>query len=161
VVLFETQFRRLFRVLDRLSGDPELAADLAQEAFVRLHQRGTLPDDPPAWLISVAMNLFRNERSSVGRRHRLLGGGRGARVQADPAISPLEAVESEEARLRVRQVVAALPERDQRLLLLRAEGYSYREIASALSLNEASVGTLLARAQRAFRVSYEERIHAG
>jgi RNA polymerase sigma-70 factor (ECF subfamily) len=161
VVLFETQFRRLYRVLDRLSGDPELAADLAQEAFVRLHQRGTLPDDPPAWLISVAMNLFRNERSSVSRRHRLLGGGRGARVQADPAISPLEAVESEEARLRVRQVVAALPERDQRLLLLRAEGYSYREIASALSLNAASVGTLLARAQRAFRVSYEERIHAG
>lgn len=161
MVLFETQFRRLYRVLDRLSGDPELAADLAQEAFVRLHQRGTLPDDPPAWLISVAMNLFRNERSSVSRRHRLLGGERGARVQADPAISPLEAVESEEARLRVRQVVDALPERDRRLLLLRAEGYSYREIASALALNEASVGTLLARAQRAFRESYAERVHAG
>lgn len=161
MVLFESQFRRVYRVLDRLSGDPELAADLAQESFVRLHQRGTLPDDPPAWLISVAMNLFRNERSSVTRRRRLLSVERGARVLADPAASPLEAAESEEARLRVRQVVDRLPERDQRMLLLRAEGYSYREIAAALGLNEASVGTLLARAQRAFRESYEERVHAG
>jgi DNA-directed RNA polymerase specialized sigma24 family protein len=39
-------------------------------------------------------------------------------------------------------------------LLLRAEGYSYRDIATALDLNEASVGTLLARAVRAFRESY-------
>lgn len=42
------------------------------------------------------------------------------------------------------------------MLLLRAEGYSYRDIASALELNEASVGTLLARAVRAFRAAWEE-----
>jgi len=42
------------------------------------------------------------------------------------------------------------------MLLLRAEGYSYREIASALQLNEPSVGTLLARAKRAFREAYEK-----
>jgi RNA polymerase sigma-70 factor (ECF subfamily) len=49
-----------------------------------------------------------------------------------------------------------LPERDRKLLLLQAEGFSYRDIASALGLNEASVGTFLARARRAFRTAYEE-----
>jgi DNA-directed RNA polymerase specialized sigma24 family protein len=35
-----------------------------------------------------------------------------------------------------------------------AEGYSYRDIAAALDLRETSVGTLLARAKRAFRENY-------
>jgi RNA polymerase sigma-70 factor (ECF subfamily) len=56
----------------------------------------------------------------------------------------------------VRRALDRLPEREQRLLLLQAEGYSYREIAEALELNEASVGVLLARARRAFRKTYEE-----
>jgi DNA-directed RNA polymerase specialized sigma24 family protein len=47
-----------------------------------------------------------------------------------------------------------LPLRERELLLLRAEGYSYRDIASALELNETSVGTLLARARRRFEEAY-------
>ena len=45
VGLFQAHFHRLYRYLDRLSGEPELAADLAQEAFVRLYRRGSLPED--------------------------------------------------------------------------------------------------------------------
>ncbi len=155
VELFNAHFHRLFRYLDRLSGDPELAADLAQEAFVRLYRRGSLPDSPPAWLITVAMNLFRNARSQASRRLRLLTSARGEAVLADPAPSPAEATEVDDARQRVRTAIDRLPEREQRLLLLRAEGYSYRDMATVLDLNEASVGTLLARAKRAFRDLYE------
>jgi len=39
-----------------------------------------------------------------------------------------------------------LPERDRLLLLLRAQGLSYREIADAARIRPASVGRLLARA---------------
>ena len=46
------------------------------------------------------------------------------------------------------------------MLLLRAEGYGYRELAAALDLNESSMGTLLARAKRAFREAYEGSAHA-
>jgi DNA-directed RNA polymerase specialized sigma24 family protein len=46
---FEQHYRRLYRYLDRLTGDPEQAADLAQETFVRLYQRGSMPDDTAAW----------------------------------------------------------------------------------------------------------------
>ena len=58
--LFEREFPHLFRYLDRLSGEPDLAADLVQEAFVRLNDRGEMPDRPALWLVTVALNLFRN-----------------------------------------------------------------------------------------------------
>ena len=155
VALFNAHFPRLFRYLDRLSGEPDLAADLAQEAFVRLHQRGSSPDAPAAWLITVAINLFRNARSKRARRLRLLTSDRGAAVLADPPPAPSQGAEESETRDRVRAALDRLDERERQLLLLRAEGYSYRDLAAALDLNEASVGTLLARAKRAFREVFE------
>lgn len=132
VALFQVHFPRLYRYLDRLSGEPDLAADVAQKAFLRLFRRGSLPDAPEAWLISAAMNLFRNEKSG---RHAVLTG---------------------ESPRRVRAAINGMPERERQLLLLRAEGYSYRDMAAALDLNEASIGTLLARSRSAFRECYED-----
>ena len=160
VALFDAHFQRLFRFLDRLSGEPELAADLAQETFVKLYRRGALPDAPEAWLISVAMNLFRNVKASRSRRQRLLTISRGAGAHSDPPPPPDAGTERAEERRRVRSVLDGMTERERSLLLLRAEGYSYRDIAAALQLNEASVGVLLARAKRAFRESYEDAFDA-
>jgi RNA polymerase sigma-70 factor (ECF subfamily) len=158
--LFEQHFDRVFRVLNRLSGEPELAADVAQEAFVRLYQRGSLPDAPEAWLVAVAMNLFRNEKSKRSRRLRLLTPEQGERAHADAPAAPDDRAAAEETRRLVRRALDGLPERDVRVLLLQAEGYGYRDIASALGLNEASVGVFLARARRAFRKAYEDSSHA-
>ena len=154
VRLFRAHHARLFRYLQRLSGDPELAADLTQESFVRLYRRGAMPDTPEAWLISVAMNLFRNARSTGSRRQRLLTLERAREVHSDPAPTPEQSVGAEESRRRVRAALERVPERQRRMLLLQAEGYGYRDIAAALALHEASVGTLLARARRAFLAAY-------
>jgi RNA polymerase sigma-70 factor, ECF subfamily len=153
--IFEAEYHRLFRYLDRVSGDPDLAADLVQEAFIRLYRRGAMPDHPGVWLITVALNLFRNVRSTAARRSRLLTT---AWTRASPGAEqsmPAQFQESGESE-RVRLVLGRLSQRDQQMLLLRAEGYRYHEIAAALSLNESSIGTLLARAKRAFRDAYEE-----
>lgn len=154
-LLFQTEFPRLFRYLDRLSGEPDLAADLAQEAFVRLNRRGAMPDRPELWLITVALNLFRNVKSTRSRRRRLLTIARAESVLADPPPTPALVHDAAESSAQVRRAMGRLPEREQQLLLLRAEGFSYRDIAAALDLNEPSIGTLLARAKRAFRVAYE------
>lgn len=155
VALFEVHHRRLFRYLHRLTGDRELASDLAQEAFVRLYQRDGMPNAPEAWLVSVALNLFRNESTTRRRRGRLLTPTRGEAAHSDRALPADQQVIHDESAARIRAAVDRMPERERHMLLLRAEGYSYREIAGALEINEASVGVFLARAKEAFRGHFE------
>ena len=158
--LFKEHFDRLFRYLDRLCGDPDLAADVAQETFVKLYERGSLPESPGAWLITVAMNLFRNAHTTRERRSRLLKVVPEAEMFADRPVSPSHATESRELQRRVRRALNEMPERERQMLLLRGEGYSYKDIAEALNLQETSVGVLLARAKRAFLAIYEEKSDA-
>ncbi len=102
------------------------------------------------------MNLLRNAKSAEGTRRRLLTPARAEQVHGDPPPPADQAMAGAEVRQRVRSALDRMPERERRLLLLRAEGYSYRDIAAALELNEASVGVLLARAKQAFRDLYED-----
>jgi len=158
--VFAQEFPRLFRFLDRLSGDPDQASDTAQEAFARLLRRGAMPDSPQAWLFTVALNLLRNTRATRARRRRLLSDSRSRQAHSDPGPPPDRVVGAEETRSQVRGALDRIPARDRDLLLLRAEGLGYREIARTLDLNEASVGTLLARAKKAFLQAYEGEFDA-
>jgi RNA polymerase sigma factor (sigma-70 family) len=153
--LFDAHFHRILRFLHRMTGDADLAADLAQEAFVKLYRRGAVPDSAEAWLITVAMNLFRNASTTASRRRRLLWGRLGRAWQADPPPSPEQEMASRETRACVRAALDRLSERDRGLLLLRAEGYSYRDLGLALDIHEASVGQLLRRARERFREEYD------
>jgi RNA polymerase sigma-70 factor (ECF subfamily) len=119
-----------------------------------------LPDRPQAWLITVALNLFRNSRSMRSRRRRLLTVSRATGVHSDPPPDPSGAPGANAAARQVRSALESLDERERSLLLLRAEGYSYRDIASSLDLTETSIGTLLARARHAFREACGSEIDA-
>lgn len=154
---FDEHFPSLFRYLDRLSGDPDLAADVAQDAFLRLYRRGGLPEDTRSWLVVVARNLFWNARARSRRRRRLLVDDRGRRAMADANPSPAMDLETARRREIVRRALDSLPEREGEMLLLRYEGFRYREIAEMLGMKETSVGTSLARAKRAFRRLIEDR----
>lgn len=147
--IFRSEHARIFAYVQRLCGEPDLAADLVQEAFVRLHRRGSIPESAGAWLVTVATNLLRNVRRRGQRRLDLIA----AEMTPDAAVSPAD-VASAEDRARVRAALQRLAPRDQALLSLLASGYRYREMAAALGLHEASVGTLLARAKRAFVTAY-------
>lgn len=147
--IFETRFGSLTRYLDRLLGDPALASDLAQDTFVRLYRRGSLPDDPPAWLFSVANNLLRNEVAKRNRRRRLLSVETTEGLR-NPHPAPDEVLETKVKAARVREALEALPVRERQLLLLSAEGYRYAEIARILGVAEGSVGTLIRRARSEF-----------
>lgn len=85
------------------------------------------------------------------------GADAGAEGELAPAHqpSPADRADAVERRSRIRAALDRLPERERELLLLRAEGYSYRDLAEILNLNEASVGTLLGRAKRAFQAAWE------
>jgi RNA polymerase sigma-70 factor (ECF subfamily) len=157
---FETLFLRyypqVFRVLFNLVGTREEAEDLAQETFLALlHQPPAGGRDVSllAWLCRVALN--RGYNALRGRRR---AEARFERLAAEPPaqIDPREEALRSEERARVRAAIAELPERQGRLLLLRYAGLSYGEIASTIDVAPGSVGTLLARAERAFVAAYDQ-----
>lgn len=148
--VFHTYHHRVFSYIHRLCGEPDLAADIAQETFVRLYRRGDTPESVVPWLITVATNLLRNARTRTARRLALLATAR-VSEESQPAA---DAVVAGEERAKVRSVLERMSLRDRQLLSLMAGGFTYREMAAACGLNEASVGTMLARAKRAFREHY-------
>jgi RNA polymerase sigma-70 factor (sigma-E family) len=139
---------RLVGLLALYVGDRPVAEDLAQEAFVRLHQhwpRVRAMDSPGGWLTTVAMNLAR----SWWRRHfahqraqrRLASQPEGAAWAAEPADV-----------LTVRAAVAALPERQRAALVLRYyAGLSVAETARQLHCAEGTVKSLTHNAIAALR----------
>lgn len=152
--IFGEEFGSLQRYLTRLTGDPPQAADIAQETFVRLYQRGELPRDPRAWLTAVSNNLVRDEHRRSSRRRSLREANPGL-LHVEPQPGPDEEHALRERRMRVRRALDELPLRYRQALLMRHEGYSYREIGSALDYRMSGVGKLIVRATRAFRSAYE------
>lgn len=157
--LFEQHYPAVYRLLYRLVGDE--ADDLAQEVFLRLYRR-----PPPvaeaqlaAWLYRVASRLGYNALRARQRweqhRDRLGRAGDSAGWQG-AQIAPEAALEQREARDLARAALARLNERQATLLALRADGLSYGELAAALGVAPGSVGTLLARAERAYQRAYQQ-----
>jgi RNA polymerase sigma-70 factor, ECF subfamily len=152
--LFLRHYPMVFGVLYRVAGSHEEADDLAQEVFLKLYRSPLKNGDNVAgWLYRVALNTGYNAlRASFRRSRRESLAG-----QEAPASPPPE----EEAQRRevVRGVQAALlriPGRDARLLILSESGFNYREIAEIVGVAAGSVGTLLARARKAFLAAYED-----
>ena len=140
------------------------AEDLAQETFLRLFRSlpqgnfaggraGDSAHNVRAWLYRVATNLAYNAvRGNRRREQREERASASGPAPQDPSV----VAERSSDCYAVRRVLASLPERQSKLLLLRHAGLSYRELAEALDVAPASVGTLLARAHRAFEAAYRQ-----
>lgn len=145
----------LHRYASRLTGDPDLAEDLVQDAFIRYAKESAVISDK-AWLFRVVSNLALNAGRSASRRRGLLGRARFRQPMGDEEPGPDEAYEKQELRRLVRDALNRLPARDRVLLLMREEGFTHAEIAEAISSTPKSVGTLLARAIRKASFHLEE-----
>jgi RNA polymerase sigma-70 factor (ECF subfamily) len=161
--LFESFYARLARLLYRVTGDTGRAEEIASEAFYRLHRK------PPSsqvnlegWLYRTGLRLALDHLKKEQRRARYESLAAHFRITTGvttitAAIAPDRVVEQSQDRARIRAAITALKPEQVSLILLRGEGLSYAELADALSLNPASVGTLLARAEAAFRKEYVTR----
>jgi len=158
--LFGRLYPKVFGLAYRLLGDRTETEDLLQDAFLKLAHSPVLdrPDEEvAAWLRRVCLNLGSNRvRDRRRARERLERAGRLQIAEDSAEWGPSGAVLRQEARVEVRRVLACLPERQRDCLLLRHSGYAYAEIAATLGIALGSVGVLLARAERAFRETYQE-----
>ncbi|MCL4559031.1 MAG: sigma-70 family RNA polymerase sigma factor [Chloroflexi bacterium] len=158
--IFHSHWPRVYGVLIRLLGDPDEAEDISLEAFLRLHNhlaQSVQMDHVGGWLYRVSSNLGLNALRSKKRR-KLYEDQAAADLMAQESDrpDPLDEVEASETRKQVRKILTSMKPRSAQILVLRASGFTYQEIAETLRVSQASIGSLLSRAQADFEKRYRK-----
>ncbi|MDH5298946.1 MAG: sigma-70 family RNA polymerase sigma factor [Desulfobulbaceae bacterium] len=158
--LVQTHQFRIYNLALNYVKTQEEAKDLAQDIFVTVYRSlPTLRDETKfsAWLYQLAINHCRN------RYRRLQRQGYFSSSSIDDTFAPelvstdnpARELEQKEQDNLVRTVIAAMPETEKEILILRdLQELSYEEISEALGL---PLGTVKSKLNRA-RTSFKNRI---
>jgi RNA polymerase sigma-70 factor (sigma-E family) len=135
--LYRHEQPELVRLAALLVGSPEVAADLVQDCFVRLHPRWDQVDDRRAYLRRSVINACHSHHRRLRRLRRV-------------DLRPAEPVELGARELS--DALAALPHRQRAALVLRFyAGLPDAEIADALDCRPGTVASLVHRGLAALR----------
>ena len=151
----------LLTFLQRMSGDRQRAEDLFQEVCLAVwthrHQY-RYPERFRSWLFGIAWNQCR----AAFRRRRLPTVTLDDQPALDPPAdgpSPAEAAIAEETAALVAQAVAALPEQQRSVVVLRIwNGLPYDEIADILGLRTVTVRSHMMHGLTAMRRHLQPRL---
>jgi len=155
--LFANQYDRVVAIARRVLLDRHMAEDVAQEVFAAFYRNGHAADPTRAarWLhaaaVHTALNILRANRrrfereAGDARAHALLHSA------VNQANNPQTILESREQSAEVRAALKRLSPKYAAVLALRYAGLSYVEIAATLDTGINQVGTILARAEAAFK----------
>jgi len=131
--VYDAHYGRLAGWTNKLVGDPDLAHDLATEAFLRLLRDFGSVDDPRAWLYTVTANLVRDHWRKRGRE--------AAAYQRHEAGRDDFTRDADHAtRLSVRDAVQELPDRLRVVVLLHY--FADLPVATVARQLEKSEGTV-------------------
>ncbi len=143
--LYRVNVGRVYALCLRMAGDPTLAEELAQEAFVRAWQKlGSFRGASAfsTWLHRVTVNVVLGHRRSTARREariRAVGNDLPHDV-AGPEAGTAESIDLERA-------ISSLPDGARTVFILHdVEGFRHREISSLMGI---AVGTSKAQLHRA------------
>lgn len=167
-VLVTDNEKRIYNLCRRLTGNPENAAELTQEAFLNAWRglsRFQGESSFSTWLYRLASNACIDFLRKEKRRQNLsMTVSLDDEEEARQVELPDEryAPERELERTEVRQAVAAglerlTPEHRQVLVMREINGLSYAEIGAVLGLEEGTVKSRIARARNALRKVLTER----
>lgn len=155
----------VYGLVFRLTGDPEEAGDVTQETFLAaLRSIGSFRGeaDLKTWLFRIAINQSRNRFRWWKRRNR------DKTVSLDAAVGDTDTVLADtiagrgetpeenalrrERQHRLCEALKHLPDTyREAVVLCDVEGFSYEEIADALSLNIGTVKSRIARGREELR----------
>jgi len=162
----EADFRAVFlqhhasivRVLVSLLGNGARAEELANDVFLRLYREPALQADGNlgGWLYRTATNRGIDDLRATSRRRQYEEVAGREMDGSTQFAGPLEDVLRQEKSRRVRAVLASIKPAQAQLLILRATGLSYKELAEVLDVRVTGIGTMLNRAEEEFRNRYLE-----
>jgi RNA polymerase sigma-70 factor (ECF subfamily) len=156
LAMFDQHRHRLFSTAHRLTGRRADAEDLTAETFLRAYRALAGFDaarlealQPRAWLSTILVNEWRNQRRTLSRRPAVaVGDPDGAADPGDPVDVEEVAGCREDAR-RLAAMLLELPERQRVAVVLRYLGdLSMAEVAEAMGC---PVGTAKSHLHRGLR----------
>lgn len=151
---FDCFYDRVYGHLVRMLGEPTLAEDLTQDAFLRMHRDIDRLDperDPAPWVFTVATNTVRDYWRS--REHKSQQRRSGLDPEQDLALpdgrlDELTRIEGRESEAAIRKALADLEPTDRQIILLR----SYEDLDSS------TVGEMLGITPEAVRQRHRRAI---
>lgn len=150
--------KRVYAVALRSSGNPEDAADIVQEVFLRAWRsiesfRGD--SGFSTWLFRITMNLcvdHARHKHAQPQTQPIVTDDETERPLPDPAPTPEEHLDNRELGRELAAALEEISEEHRRIVLLRdVSGMSYTEIAEVLEISEGTVKSRLSRARIALR----------
>ncbi len=152
--IMERYQREIMRYLLRVSGNRADAADLFQETWLRAYRaypRLKPESDIRPWLYAIALNLSRNRARDGGRRAKIIVAEHRAVPVANRTDGDRHALNDNDgyAVVHLRQLVAALPQRQREALRLRYfAALDYAAIAIAMSCSQQSARANVSQAMK-------------
>jgi RNA polymerase sigma factor (sigma-70 family) len=154
--------KMLFQKYAKHSGDVE---DILQETLIRVSKqcKSQAPESMIAFMTTIASRLMLDfGRSSYPRRVVLMRGEEvngfpdylltcEAPEESDPAVEMHNDALIETRQRITAEIIAALPARQRELYVMRANGYSQKQIARALAISENTVEHHLSKMHRRIR----------
>ncbi len=146
-MFFAEEHRKVFKALYFVTGNRADAAELMQDAFLKLWERwDTIDniDDPTAYLFRVALN---------GSRMRARSARRAARRVVSPTSS-FDPFDEIDIREDVHQLLLGLaPRQRAALILLDLYGYGSEEAARIMGIRPSTVRALATQGRTVLRTS--------
>ena len=149
-IAYKSNYQRLFRIAAKMLRDSDAARDVVHDVFMAYYfvlDDKKVIKDSKNWLIRCTINkgidFLRKNKKIVSNE------------TVAKSDNTLQTIDGQLDWISISSLISKLDAKDQSLVVLYSEGYSYKEIAEITNMNFNSVGKTLSRILEKLRRDYE------
>ena len=149
-IAYKSNYQRLFRIAAKMLRDSDAARDVVHDVFMAYYfvlDDKKVIKDAKNWLIRCTINkgidFLRKNKKIVSNE------------TVAKSDNTLQTIDGQLDWISISSLISKLDAKDQSLVVLYSEGYSYKEIAEITNMNFNSVGKTLSRILEKLRRDYE------
>jgi len=147
---YRLYYQRLLRIALKMLRDADAARDVVHDVFVAYYfnsENKKVINDAKNWLIRCTIN----KGVDFLRKNKNLTSDETALTHNES----LQTIDNQNELISLSSLISKLDVKDQSMVVLYSEGYSYKEIAEIIGMNFNSVGKTLSRILEKLRKDYE------